>query len=270
MIVTTGLRTVFGRIAGGLDTQQPQTEFQRGLGRFSVLLLEVALVLTTLIFIANVLLQRSVLDSLLFSLAIAVGITPQLLPAIVSASLATGSRALAKKKVLVKRLVCIEDLGDMDILVTDKTGTLTEGRISFTAALPADSTTSPAQLLLLGLLATEADYSDATISGVGLNPLDAALWEAPRSPASDPALYRRLSIVPFDHERRMTSALVVTPDGERLIVTKGSPEDVLRGCDDIDPAAKRILDDRVLDPAPGSSRSLADAHGVWSQLAAAR
>ena len=144
VIVTTGLRTVFGRIAGGLDTQQPQTEFQRGLGRFSVLLLEVALVLTTLIFIANVLLQRSVLDSLLFSLAIAVGITPQLLPAIVSASLATGSRALAKKKVLVKRLVCIEDLGDMDILVTDKTGTLTEGRISFTAALPVDGTTSPA------------------------------------------------------------------------------------------------------------------------------
>lgn len=134
VVVATGSRTEFGRIAGGLATEQPQTEFQRGLGRFSILLLEVALILTTVIFVANVLLQRPVLDALLFSLAIAVGITPQLLPAVVSTSLAAGSRALTRRRVLVKRLVCIEDLGDMDILVTDKTGTLTEGRISFIPA----------------------------------------------------------------------------------------------------------------------------------------
>lgn len=96
-----------------------------------MLLLQVAVVLMAAIFVINLVLHRSLLDSLLFSLAIAVGITPQLLPAVVSTSLAAGSRQLARRRVLVKRLVCIEDLGDMDILVTDKTGTLTEGRIGF-------------------------------------------------------------------------------------------------------------------------------------------
>jgi len=115
---------------------------------FSILLLQVAIALTTLIFATNLLLDRPLLQSLLFSLAIAVGITPQLLPAVVSTSLATGSRQLAKRKVLVKRLVCIEDLGDMDVLVTDKTGTLTEGRIAFTAALDPGGRDDPGALLL--------------------------------------------------------------------------------------------------------------------------
>ena len=91
--------------------------------------------LTVLIIITNLLLHRQVIDSVLFALAIAVGITPQLLPAVVSTSLATGSRRLAERKVLVKRLVCIEDLGDIDVLFTDKTGTLTEGRISLVDAV---------------------------------------------------------------------------------------------------------------------------------------
>ncbi len=241
VVVATGPRTEFGRIAGGLATQQPQTEFQRGLGRFSVLLLEVAVVLTTVVFVANLLLHRPLLDSLLFSLAIAVGITPQLLPAVVSASLAAGSRALARHHVLVKRLVCIEDLGDMDILVTDKTGTLTEGRISFTKALPVDASTSPDSLFLLGLLATEADDTRPTDHAVGLNPLDAALWSSTRPASAEVARYRRIDIVPFDHERRMTTALVETPTHERLVVTKGSPEDVLRACSTVPPVAYGIL-----------------------------
>ena len=95
-------------------------------------------VLTSSIFVINLLLQRPLLESLLFSLAIAVGITPQLLPAVVTTSLATGSRRLAHQGVLVKRLVCIEDLGDIEILLTDKTGTLTEGRISFVRAVDAE------------------------------------------------------------------------------------------------------------------------------------
>ncbi|HEY8296181.1 MAG TPA: HAD-IC family P-type ATPase, partial [Micrococcaceae bacterium] len=164
VVVATGGAAEFGRIALGLGAEQPQTEFQRGLRRFSVLLLQVAIALTTLIFIANLLLRRPLIESLLFSLAIAVGITPQLLPAVVSASLATGTRQLARRKVLVKRLVCIEDLGDMDVLVTDKTGTLTEGSISFTGAIPAGPGTSAADVYTLGLLSTEADYSGATVS----------------------------------------------------------------------------------------------------------
>lgn len=241
VVVATGARTEFGQIAAGLSSPQPQTEFQRGLGRFSVLLLEVAVVLTTLIFIANVLLQRPVLDSLLFSLAIAVGITPQLLPAVVSASLATGSSALAKRRVLVKRLVCIEDLGDMDILVTDKTGTLTAGTLSFTAALPADTTTTTERVLLLGLLATEVDDAEPTGAVAGLNALDSALWQAPRATTTIPSAYHRIDVLPFDHERRMTSALVDEPDGARLLVTKGSPEDVMRACSDIAAGAEDIL-----------------------------
>jgi len=135
VVVATGGRAEFGRIALGLGERQPETDFQAGLRQFSVLLLQVAIALTSLILVTNLVLHRPLIESLLFSLAIAVGITPQLLPAVVSTSLATGSRQLAKRKVLVKRLVCIEDLGDMDLLVTDKTGTLTEGRITFTAAL---------------------------------------------------------------------------------------------------------------------------------------
>lgn len=185
--------------------------------------------LTTFIFVTNLLLARPLLDSLLFSLAIAVGITPQLLPAVVSTSLATGSRRLAQRKVLVKRLVCIEDLGDLDVLVTDKTGALTAGRITLRAALdPAGHQSS--DVLTLGLLATEAGQ-------VGGNPMDAALWEA----ADPPPGYTRLGWVPFDHERRMTSTLVQAPDGDRLIVIKGAPESVLTRCRSVPPATELTL-----------------------------
>ncbi|MGO4382990.1 magnesium-translocating P-type ATPase [Specibacter sp. RAF43] len=244
VVVATGGRAEFGRIALGLGERQPQTEFQVGLKRFSYLLLQVALALTTLIFLANLLLGRPPLDSLLFSLAIAVGVTPQLLPAVVSTALAAGTRALAKRAVLVKRLVCIEDLGDMDVLVTDKTGTLTEGRISFTAALPARPDISAARLFALGLAATEADYSHGTVSTLGQNPLDAALWEAPAAGDFEPAGHRRLDIIPFDHRRRRTSALVADAAGNRQIVTKGSPEDVMPLCDGVPGEAQALLDEQ--------------------------
>ena len=240
VVVATGARAEFGRIALALGERQPETEFQVGLRRFSMLLLQVAIALTTLIFVGNMLLQRPVLESLLFSLAIAVGITPQLLPAVVSSCLAMGTRQLAARKVLVKRLVSIEGLGDMDILVTDKTGTLTEGRISFTDALTLTPALSVEDVFRLGLLATEADYSAGAASGVGQNPLDAALWEAPWAAAFDAGAYRRGGIVPFDHRRRMTSALVSGPTGIQL-VTKGSPEDVMRHCVDVPADAGAIL-----------------------------
>jgi len=242
VVVDTGARTEFGRVAVGLAGAQPQTEFQRGLGRFSALLLVVAVSLTSLIFAANVLLQRPIIDSLLFSLAIAVGITPQLLPTVVSASLAVGSRALAKQKVLVKRLVCIEDLGDIDLLVTDKTGTLTEGRIRFDAALPVAGRTTADEVALLGLLATEADYSMSPVTTVGLNAMDAALWQSTAITEGRPRGYRQVEVLPFDHERRMTSVLVDDPAGRRMLVTKGSPEDVMRVCSTADAAAQAILD----------------------------
>ena len=243
VVVATGGRAEFGRIALELGERQPQTDFQLGLSRFSLLLLQVAIALTTLIFVANLLLQRPLIESLLFSLAIAVGITPQLLPAVVSTSLATGTRALARRKVLVKRLVCIEDLGDLDVLVTDKTGTLTEGHISFASALPVGATRlSAGELYQLGLLATEADYSGPAVSTVGQNPLDVALWESPEASTFDHARFRQLDLLPFDHERRMTSVLVSDLKGVLQLVTKGAPEDVLRHCVDIPDNAQALLD----------------------------
>ena len=244
VVVATGGRAEFGRIALGLGERQPQTEFQLGLKRFSFLLLQVAIVLTTLIFVANLLLQRPLIESLLFSLAIAVGITPQLLPAVVSTSLATGTRQLAKRKVLVKRLVCIEDLGDMDILVTDKTGTLTEGKISFTAALPATPDVSDRDLLSLGLLATETDYAEAKTSSAGQNPLDTALWQSPGAAGFEPSRHERLDLIGFDHQRRRTTVLVRDAGGPARLVTKGAPEDVLALCGPTPPAVQALLDEQ--------------------------
>jgi Mg2+-importing ATPase len=238
VVVATGGRTEFGCIALGLGQRPPETAFQAGLRRFSVLLLEVALVLTTAIFAINLLLHRPLLDAALFSLAIAVGITPQLLPAVVSTSLATGSRRLARYKVLVKRLVCIEDLGDMDILVTDKTGTLTEGKISYRAALDHEGHDN-AQVFLFGLLATEEPLTGGT--QLGGNPLDDALWQARQVADEHLDTYHRVGLVPFDHDRRMTSALVDQPDGTRLLVVKGAPESMLARCVEVPAVAQATL-----------------------------
>ena len=239
VVVATGVRTEFGRIAVGLAAQEPETEFQRGLGRFSTFLLVVAMVLTSGIFAVAVVLGRPIVESLLFSLAIAVGITPQLLPAVVSTSLAAGSRALARRRVLVKRMVCIEDLGDLDLLVTDKTGTLTTGRIVFERGVPVEGVA--AELFRLGLLASEGDLSGG--AGVGLNALDAALWECPEAAGAGTAAFHRIAGLPFDHRRRMSSALVSAADGPALIVVKGAAESVLPLCGDVEDATRALLDD---------------------------
>ncbi|MFI6987893.1 magnesium-translocating P-type ATPase [Nonomuraea wenchangensis] len=244
VVVATAGRTEFGRIALQLGERHPDTEFQIGLRRFSMLLVRVAAALTAGIFAINLVLHRPVLDALLFSLAIAVGISPQLLPAVVSTSLAAGTRRLAQHRVLVKRLVCIEDLGDIEVLFTDKTGTLTEGRISFMRSLGPDG--RPADdVLELGLLCNEATApDDGKGRVVGGNPLDVALWEAPAAGAlrTAPARYRRLALVPFDHERRTASVLVEDDGGHRMIVTKGAPEAVLERSSPIGDQAKAALD----------------------------
>ncbi|MBS2965880.1 magnesium-translocating P-type ATPase [Actinocrinis puniceicyclus] len=240
-VVATGGRTEFGKIAFGLGAHQPQTEFQVGLRRFSMLLAEVAAALTVSIFVINVVLHRPVIDALLFSLAIAVGITPQLLPAVVSTSLADGSRRLAKLKVLVKRLVCIEDLGDVDVLFTDKTGTLTEGQISFMRSLGADGQIDDGPLRW-GLLCNEASLEQGL--AVGGNPLDVALWRSPAAGAATDGSRgtARLAILPFDHQRRMTSVLVEEPGGMRTLITKGAPEAVLERCVRVPQSAREALD----------------------------
>ena len=237
-VVATGQRTEFGRIAVGLGERQEETRFQVGLRRFSLLLARVAAVLTSAIFVINLVLARPVIDALLFSLAIAVGITPQLLPAVVTTSLATGSRRLARQKVLVKRLVCIEDLGDIEVLLTDKTGTLTDGSVTFRQAL--DPTGHPSDhVLLLGLVCNQASVDHGR--AVGGNPLDTALWDAPAAAGLPATTYRRLAMLPFDHDRRRVSVLVDGPDG-RLLVAKGAPEQLLDRCRAVPTEATAVLE----------------------------
>ncbi|HUJ07882.1 MAG TPA: magnesium-translocating P-type ATPase [Streptosporangiaceae bacterium] len=240
VVVATGSHAELGRIAVGLGAHQLETEFQAGLRRFSVLLVEVAIALTSTIFVINVVLHKPIINALLFSLAIAVGITPQLLPAVVSTSLAAGSRQMAMRKVLVKRLVCIEDLGDVDVLFTDKTGTLTEGRISFMRSVDFDGTPA-GSALRWGLVCNEAAVSGGQV--VGGNPLDVALWESPAALAdrAEVAGYTTVAVLPFDHERRMVSVLADAPGGDRILITKGAPEAVLDHCAGVPDRARIAL-----------------------------
>ena len=241
VVVATGARAEFGRIALALGTRQAETEFQTGLRRFSEMLVVVAGALTAFVFAANLILHRPVIDALLFSLAIAVGITPQLLPAVVSTSLAQGSRTLARKKVLVKRLVCIEDLGDVQVLLTDKTGTLTNGRITFMRALDAQGAPSE-EPLLLGMACNAAPPGTDGAGYAGADPLDAALWASPdavRLHQARPA-QGRVATLPFDHDRRMVSVVLESSMG-RSLVTKGAPETVLERCLEVPAAAQHTL-----------------------------
>ena len=259
VVVSTGSASAFGRIAKGLAEQQSETAFQTGLRSFSRLLVKVAGVLTTSIFVVNIVLHRPILDALLFSLAIAIGITPQLLPAVVSLSLSTGSRQLAKKKVLVKRLVTIEDLGNIEILFTDKTGTLTEGAITFDSAIDCSGAPSD-RALVLGLLCNEATLTDgAAASG---SPLDVALWNAPGASPSLVAGYHQLAFSPFDHERQLASVLVHSPDGAELLVAKGAPEAVLARCSSLPAEAQPTLDRLFGDGARVVAVATRDASGL--------
>jgi Mg2+-importing ATPase len=228
VVAATGMQTRLGRVAGGLRERQPPTAFQRGLSAFAALLAKVTAALTVFIFIANAALGRPVLDSLLFSLAIAVGLTPQLLPAIVTVSLSTGARRLAERAVLVKRLVSIEDLGDADVLFTDKTGTLTEGEINLKGAVDPEGRPAP-ELVRLGLLCSELTF-ETDSKPIG-SPLDLAIWHAlePGAANRELAAAERIATLPFTFERRRTS-VVVGSDGDRRLLTKGAAEEVLARC----------------------------------------
>src|SRR5271157_4485657 len=244
VVVQTGARTAFGQIAAGLSERQGQTAFEAGLSRFSRFLFGVAALLTAFIFIVNVALSRPLIEALLFSLAIAVGIAPEMMPAIVTVSLSSGSKALAAKKVLVKRLVAIEDLGNIEILFTDKTGTLTEGLITYERGIDPAGHVSDAPLLL-GLVCNEATVTDQ--GPVGGNALDQALWSAPGAAegghvAVEASSYVRKAVLPFDHERQLASVLVDGPDGDTVVITKGAPEVVLDRCLGVPDSARSALE----------------------------
>ena len=216
VVVGTGAGTELGRLAAGLDRRDPETAFQAGLRRFSLLLVWVAAALVATVLITGALQGRPLIQSVLFALAIAVGVTPQLLPAVVNSSLAAGARRLSKRQVLVKRLVCIEDIGNISVLLTDKTGTLTQGTMTFERGLDPAGSDAPRLAFLAASTVEDGGAGAGTTDA-----LDGALLAA-----AGPGVPVAIATIPFDHERRISSALVDV-DGARLLVAKGAPESIL-------------------------------------------
>ncbi|MEO7427525.1 MAG: magnesium-translocating P-type ATPase [Fibrobacteria bacterium] len=218
LMVQVGKDTVFGRISKGLQRPAPETAFERGSKRFGYLLLEFALALAVVIFALNVAFDRPVLDSLLFTLALAVGLTPQLLPAIQGITLSRGAARMAGKGVVVRRLSSIEDIGGMTILCTDKTGTLTEGEAGLRTA--EDAWGGPGRNLRLYA------YLNASLQSGYANPIDAVLCV---DKVGGSEAYAKKDEVPYDFTRKRLSVAVAGPEG-LILITKGALEGVLEAC----------------------------------------
>jgi P-type Mg2+ transporter len=218
VVVRTGTATEFGSISEHLRLRPPETEFEHGVRRFGFFLLEITLILILGIFAVNVYLHRPVLDSFLFSLALAVGLTPQLLPAIISVNLAHGAQRMAKEKVIVKRLVAIENFGSMNVLCSDKTGTLTEGIVHLSGAF--NSAGEPDDKVLL-----YAYLNSAYETGLA-SPIDEAIKNFKHF---DIAGFEKHDEIPYDFIRKRVS-IVVGHEGHNLIITKGALENVLAVC----------------------------------------
>jgi Mg2+-importing ATPase len=218
VVVMTGKDTEFGKISETLKLRPPETEFERGIRQFGYLLMEVTFLLLITVFAINVFFSRPVLESLIFALALAVGVTPQLLPAIISVNLAHGAKRMAKEKVIVKRLSAIENLGSMNVLCSDKTGTLTEGTVRVQSAVDIDGQEDTTVLLYANLNARfQAGYA---------NPIDEAIVSYQ---AINVAGYQKVGEVPYDFIRKRLSVLV-RKDNHDIIVTKGALSNVLDVC----------------------------------------
>ncbi|MEN3001890.1 MAG: magnesium-translocating P-type ATPase [Armatimonadota bacterium] len=221
LVVATGERTQFGQIAQRLRLRPEETDFERGVRRFGNFLLEVTLILVLLIFAFNVYLKRPVVDSFLFAVALAVGLTPQLLPAIITVNLARGAIRMAQARTLVKRLAAIENLGSMNVLCSDKTGTLTEGVVRVQEARNAQGQPDEQVLHYAAL--------NASLQQGFSNPIDDALRQAW---AGNPDAYQRLGEIPYDFSRKRLSVAVRQGDSAWLI-TKGALVQVLDICDTV-------------------------------------
>jgi Mg2+-importing ATPase len=232
--VLTGKDTEFAAIAAAVAHAVPETDFARGIRRFGYLMTEIMLAIVILVFFANLLLHRPAIDSLLFSLALAVGLTPELLPAIISVTLARGARTMAAAGVIVRRLDAIENLGSMDILCTDKTGTLTEGAIHLDAWMDPFGMASP-QVRFWGLV-------NATLQTGMANPLDEGIVSA-RTPEDDLSGYIKVDEIPYDFIRKRLSVVVRQQgDGEDLMVCKGAVATIAAACASVlDPSGTRPL-----------------------------
>ena len=218
LVVDTGKTTEFGKVSERLKLRPNETDFEQGIRQFGYFLGEVTLVLVVAIFAINVYLARPVLEAFLFSLALAVGLTPQLLPAIISVNLAHGAKRMAKKRVIVKRLASIENFGSMNVLCADKTGTLTEGIVHVQSACNVEGAASDTVLLHA--------YLNAFYETGFTNPIDEAIRS--HHPL-DLSGYRKEDEIPYDFFRKRLSILVAHEDSH-LMVTKGALQNVLAVC----------------------------------------
>ena len=222
LIVHTGSATEFGKVSERLRLKPAETEFEHGVRRFGYLLTEVTLVLVVVIFGITVYLERPVIDSFLFALAIAVGIIPELLPAIISINLAVGAVHMARRKVIVKQLASIENLGSMNVLCADKTGTLTEGTVKLQGALDALGTPNEKALFYA--------YLNSFYETGFTNPIDEAIRTQGHF---DLTGYQKVDEVPYDFLRKRLSILVVK-DEAHLMITKGAASNVLDVCSSVE------------------------------------
>ncbi len=247
LLVETGGATVYGQIAHRLSLRPAETEFESGIRRFGNLLTRVIFVLVVTVLAVNVFLDKPAIDSLLFALALAVGLAPELLPAILSVTLSHGAQRMAARGVIVRRLNAIANLGSMDVFCTDKTGTLTEGVVRLDAALDAQGRPSASVLHLARLNAHFQTGLD--------NPLDAAV-DAYASAADITEL--KVDEVPYDFVRKRLSVVVANGAGELTLISKGALGQVVDICDRV----RWDEDDRPID---ADKRAAIDRlFGDWS------
>ncbi len=218
VVVKTGGSTEFGKIAKKLVERKPETEFEHGLRRFGFLIMEVTFLLVMFVFFVLALKRHDVLQSILFSVALAVGLTPELLPMIVTVNLSKGALAMSKKGVIVKRLSSIQNFGNMDILCTDKTGTLTENKITLVDSVDASGAHDH--------VVFEFGHVNSEFQTGLRSPLDVAVLASKEEHLSD---FEKVDEVPFDFTRKRVSVAVLRGT-DRLLITKGAPEEVLKAC----------------------------------------
>ena len=224
LVAATGQKTALGDVAKLIGATEPETEFARGVRQFGYLLIKVMIIMVLFVLIASQLLGRPFIESLLFSVALAVGITPELLPAIVTVTLSTGARAMAKEGVIVRRLEALENLGSMDVLCTDKTGTLTEGTVTLSSALDLAGKDS-ADVMQLAFL------NAAMETGIE-NPLDQAIVVAGEKIGLTTEGFVKVDEIPYDFIRKRLTIVVKNSAKakNRLIITKGSFKAILAVC----------------------------------------
>ena len=228
VVITTGNKTFLGKTARSISKEETHGEFHKGIIKFSNFLLKVVLITTIIVFAVNAFLEKGVITSFLFAIALAVGITPEVLPIIITVALSNGAQKMAKQKVIIKKLASIEDIGNMDVLCTDKTGTVTEGTTSL--SLFVDLQDKPDKIVLLyGLLCNSIKKEKEHHSFE--NPIDRAISESPagKDLVREQEKYRLLQENEFDYNRRRMSVLVAK-EKMKLLIVKGAAESLLAQC----------------------------------------